>query len=60
MWEGERVGMRRREKTTIVQVREGDELPNHMIRVAVSIKHDRRKRESEGNDVRHTRGIHAS
>ena len=50
-WEGERVGMRQWEKTMIVQLKGGDELPNHAIRVAVSIKHDRCKRESEGNDV---------
>ena len=44
----------------IVQVKGGDELPNCAIRVTVSIKHDRRKRESEGNDMQHTRGFHAS
>ena len=31
----------------MVQVRGGDELPNCVIRVAVSIKHDRRKTQSE-------------
>ena len=44
----------------IVQVKGGDELLNCAIRVIVSIKHDRRKRESEGNDVQHTSGFHAS
>ena len=60
MREGERAGMRRQEKTTIVQVKGGDELPNCVSRVTVSIKHDRCERESDGNDVRHTRGFHAS
>ena len=51
MRKGERAGMHRWEKRTTVQVQGGDELPNHSIRVIVPIKHDRCKRELEGNDV---------
>ena len=51
MWEGEWVGMRRWEETTIVQVKRGDELPNRVIRVIVPIKHDSHKRESEGKPM---------
>ena len=48
---GERVGMRRWEKATTLQVEGGDELPNRSIRVIVPVKHDRCKRESEGEDM---------
>ena len=34
-----------------VQVEGGDELPNCSIRVIVPVKHDRCKRELEGDDV---------
>ena len=60
MQKGERAGMLQQEKTMTVQVKGGDKLPNHSIRVIVSIKHDRGKRQLEGNDVQHTRGFHAS
>ena len=51
MRKGERVGMRQWEKTMPVQVEGGDELPNRSIRVIVPVKHDRCKRELEGNDM---------
>ena len=48
---GERVGMCQQEKATTLQVEGGDELPNCSIRVIVLVKHDRCKRESEGDDM---------
>ena len=35
----------------IIQVKGGDKLPNRLVRVILSIKHDSCKRESEGDDV---------